>query len=84
MDSLERIQQRATRVVKGLEHLSCEESLRDLGPFSLEQKWLRGDSVNVYKYLKGRGIVDGARLFSAMLSDRTRTMGPHRNTRGSL
>lgn len=55
MDSLERVQQRATRVVKGLEHLSCEESLQDLGPFSLEQKWLRGDPIiYIYMYINTR------------------------------
>ena len=58
-------------MVRGLEHLLYEERLRDLGLFTLGKRKLRGDLINAYKYLKSRSQVDGARLFSAVPSNRT-------------
>lgn len=43
-------QHRVTKMITGLEHLSYQEMLRELGLSSLERRRLMGIFVNVYKY----------------------------------
>ena len=78
-------------MVKGLEHLPYEERLSELGLLAfltfLEIRQLRGDLIQVYKYLRCGGHSGEASLFSVVRGDRTRGNGhklQHRKFRSNV
>ena len=72
IDTLERIQRRATKMIPELRDLSYEERLKECGLTTLETRMLRGDQIEVFKILNGYENIDRNMFFSLKKDSRTR------------
>jgi len=72
---LEKVQRKAIKMIRGMQHLCCEERLRELGLFSLEKIRLQQDLVAAFQYLKGSYKKNGDKLPSRACSSRRRGNG---------
>ena len=62
-------------MIRGMEHLSYEDKLRELGLFSLKKRRLQGALIAAFQYLKGKCKTEKDRLFSRICGDETRGSG---------
>jgi len=62
-------------MIQGMEHLFYEDSLQDLGLFSLEKRKFQGDLRAAFQYLKGSYKKEENRFFSKVSGVRTRANG---------
>ena len=72
IDTLERIQKRATKMIPELRDLSYEELLKECGLAILETRRLRGEQIEVSNILNGYENIDKKYLFSLKKDIRTR------------
>ena len=71
IDTHERIQRRATKIIPKLRDLSYDERLKECGLTTLETRRLRGDQIEVFKMLNGYENID-RNMFFSLKDSRTR------------
>ena len=62
-------------MIQGLEYLSYEDRLKELGLFSLEKRRLQRDLIVPFQYLKAGYKHEGKQFFTWIDSDKTRENG---------
>ena len=75
INSLESVQRRMTKMIPGLRNLPYQDRLKKLNLHSLERRRVRGDMIEVFKWVKGinKGDIDKVLIISEQ--DRTRSNG---------
>ena len=75
INRLESIQRRMTKMIYNFRSLSYEERLKRLGLHSLERRRIRGDLIEVYKWIKGFNKGDISKVLIVSDQGRTRSNG---------
>lgn len=60
---LERVQERATKLVPSISHMGYQRRLRALDLFTLEERRLRGQLIEAFKIIRGFSSYDAGNLF---------------------
>ena len=72
IDKIERVQQRATKMIKNCKNLSYEDRLRKTELTTLEDRRTRGDLIEAFKMMKGFSKVKFSDYFDIATCSRTR------------
>ena len=72
---LESVQRRMTKMIQGIRNLSYEDTLRHLKLHSLERRRVRGDLIEVYKWMRGFNTGNVNKVLVVSEPGRTRSNG---------
>ena len=75
IDKMEKIQRRATKMIPAIRNHSYHQRIQDLDLISLVQRRLRGQLIEVFKYLNRFTSASTRGLVNYDLNDRTRNNG---------
>ena len=75
IDKKVKIPRRATKMIPEIRNHSYHQRIKDLDLISLVQRRLRGQLIEVFKYLNEFTTASARRLFDYDLNDRTRNNG---------
>ena len=72
IDNIEKVQHRATKMIKECKHLNYEDRLIQTGLITLDERRTRGDLIEVFKMIKGLNKAEYRCFFTISQNSRTR------------